>query len=231
MNKHQPIKLTTSRTDQAAETLAMAFQDDLIFTRILPNDVIRLRSFTALFKAIITYSLRYGEVYTTATTQGVACWLPPGNTDVTLWRSLRTGLALQRAAVKFPAEARRQFLKMMARIDATHKRIMTQAHWYLWVLGVHPEHQEHGIGRTLLQPVLAQADAHGLPCYLETQTESNVAFYQKSGFQVIRTEEIAGQGVPLWMMVREPDTGSGSRRSPDAAPPTPQEPSPATGPT
>lgn len=204
MNEHQPIKLTASRADQAAQMLALAFQDDLIFTHVLPDDALRLQTFTVLFKAIIKYSLKYGEAHTTAPLEGAACWLSPGNTTVTLWRVLRAGMGFQRAVMKFPAKARRRFLKMMTHIDNTHKRVMTRDHWYLWALGVHPEHRRHGIGKALLQPVLAQADATNMPCYLETQTEGNVAFYQQSGFQVIRVEEIRGQGVPLWLMVREP---------------------------
>lgn len=42
------------------------------------------------------------------------------------------------------------------------------------------------IGSALLRPALAQADADGLPGYLETAEESNAAFYRKHGFETVR---------------------------------------------
>jgi MFS family permease len=51
-------------------------------------------------------------------------------------------------------------------------------HWYLWLLGVDPDRQGQGVGSALLAPILARADAEGLPCALETLTERNVWFYR-----------------------------------------------------
>jgi ribosomal protein S18 acetylase RimI-like enzyme len=81
---------------------------------------------------------------------------------------------------------------------------MLRPHWYLWALGVDPPYQGQGVGGQLLQPVLAEADAAGLPCYLETETERNVAFYRKHGFDVATAGPDPRQGVMVWTMVREP---------------------------
>jgi hypothetical protein len=55
-----------------------------------------------------------------------------------------------------------------------------------------------------MQPVLARADASGLPCYLETMNESNVPFYRKHGFVVVSDGEVPERGLRVWAMVREP---------------------------
>ena len=47
-----------------------------------------------------------------------------------------------------------------------------------------------------------QADAAGLPCYPETGTEANVAFYSRRGFEV--TGEAKAEGASVWAMVRPP---------------------------
>ncbi len=87
-----------------------------------------------------------------------------------------------------------------------HRQLVDGPHWYLWALGVAPERQGQGIGGALLAPILARADAEGLPCYLETQTEANVAFYARRGFEVLAADELPGQpvSVPMWYMAREP---------------------------
>jgi ribosomal protein S18 acetylase RimI-like enzyme len=204
VTQHHILKLAAVQKTQATTSLALAFQHDPAYSYILSDESTRHRYLAALFGAVIGYSLKLGEVYTTAKVQGAACWLPPGRTQVTLWGLIRTGFGLQRAVAQFPADARKGFLEMLSYLEETHKRLMTAPHWYLWALGVHPDHQGRGIGGALLQPVLAQADQEGVPCYLETQTEANVSFYEKRGFRVVQTGNVEGHGVQLWMMARDP---------------------------
>jgi ribosomal protein S18 acetylase RimI-like enzyme len=89
-------------------------------------------------------------------------------------------------------------------MDELHKRKVPGPHWYLWALGVEPARQGQGIGSRLIAPVLAQADREGLPCYLETETAGNVAFYQKQGFYVVSDDLVPGQSLRIWTMLREP---------------------------
>jgi GNAT superfamily N-acetyltransferase len=136
--------------------------------------------------------------------EGAACWLSPGNTEITLWRIVRTGLGLQRAVARFNPQARQGFLAALAYMDEIHKREVPGPHWYLWALGVEPTCQGQGIGGWLIQPVLTRADQEGVPCYLETETESNVTFYQKRGLQVVSDGLAPGQTLRIWAMLREP---------------------------
>jgi ribosomal protein S18 acetylase RimI-like enzyme len=73
-------------------------------------------------------------------------------------------------------------------------------HWYLWVLGAEPRCQGQGIGGRLLEPVLGQADRDGLPCYLENETERNVAFYQRHGSEVVSDGVVPDLEVRIWTM-------------------------------
>jgi ribosomal protein S18 acetylase RimI-like enzyme len=81
---------------------------------------------------------------------------------------------------------------------------MSRPHWYLMALGVDPPYQGQGIGGRLLQPALVRADEERIPCYLETQTERNVGFYQQRGFNVVSEGEVPGYSLRIWVMVREP---------------------------
>jgi ribosomal protein S18 acetylase RimI-like enzyme len=200
----KPIRLNPALRERAVETLVEAFRDDPMYAYICPDEADRVRSMRGLWDALIRVTLVYGEVWTTPEVKGVACWLAPGNTEPGFRQMLRTGFVLARAVMRFESSARRRAMGVIGYTDELHRRAMPGAHWYLWALGVTPAAQGQGIGGRLLQPVLASAAAEGLPCYLETETERNVAFYRKHGFEVLTAEQVPGHGLMLWTMANKP---------------------------
>ena len=50
----------------------------------------------------------------------------------------------------------------------------------------------------------SQAEIAGLPCYLETMTESNVEYYARRNFEVVAEFTIPEGGPRTWAMVRQP---------------------------
>lgn len=196
------VRLRSEHRVRAADAVTRAFLDDPMWSCILPDREARSMALRPMWNALIGFSRVYGEVLTTPDGQGAACWIAPGRTKTTLWMMLRTGMALPRSMMRLPKEARERFFGMMRFIDASHKELMPGRHWYLWVLGVAPEAQGRGIGRALLLPILDRADAEGIPCYLETQTEENVAFYRKCGFDVIAERRESVCHLPIWHMCR-----------------------------
>jgi ribosomal protein S18 acetylase RimI-like enzyme len=206
---NDPVRLAVSQKAQAAQMLARAFLADQAYSTIFPEEAERKQALQRLFGAVVSYSLVYGLVHSTPSVEGVACWLSPGNAEITLWRMLRTGLGLQRAVIGFSPVARQRVLAVLDYMDELHKRQVPEPHWYLWLVGVEPDAQGRGIGSRLIQPVLTRADKEGLPCYLETQTESNVAFYQKRGFEVMTDGFVPDQEIRVWTMRRE---GEGAGR-------------------
>lgn len=200
----QVVRLMPEQNDLGAKVLTDAFMDDPMYQAIFPAPERRGKALSAVWNGLLKYSQKYGEVYTTSEVKGVVSWLSPGNTDVTFIGQILTGFALPRAIMKFSAQERTNFMHAMDFIDVEHKRLVHGPHWYLWALGVSPDDQGRGIGGTLLEPVMAQADNEGIPCYLEVVTEPNVAFYEKSGFVVIWDGDTPIQGVNVWMMLRDP---------------------------
>lgn len=199
------IDLNKNQRDAAVDVLTRSFMDDPIYLCVFPDPVERRRSLRALWDALVRYCQRYGVIHTTGELEGVVCWLPPGNTRMTFLRHLRTGFVFIRAVKVFQSKSRKKCLHLLSRIDDLHKRIMTRPHWYLWVLGVDPSARGQGVGGRLLEPVLSRADADGVPCYLETQSEWNVAFYERRGFVIKSIETMDELGLKIWIMVREPD--------------------------
>jgi GNAT superfamily N-acetyltransferase len=75
-------------------------------------------------------------------------------------------------------------------------------HWYLAVLGVHPDYQGRGLGSRLLDALVARAAEDGAqPIYLESDREASVRFYRTRGFGIQR--ELRIEGVRCRCLLRE----------------------------
>lgn len=197
-----PVRLLPSQKPQAVEVLTRAFRDDAGYEYVFPDPDQRLRSLRRLWHALLAYTLLYGEVYTTADLAGIACWLAPGKTELSLRQALRTGFALPRAVLGFPKEGRQRFADVMNYNADVHRRLSLGPHWYLAALGVDPAHQRRGVGGALLGAVLPRADAEGLSCYLEAINEENARFYAKRGFVVVHEGDVPGHPFKLWSLLR-----------------------------
>ena len=194
------IPLEKSQIDQSVRVLTAAFADNIMWKAILPDTAERNRVMPTLWRGVTAHCQRYGIVNTTPDVTGIAAWTKPGHAYLTLWKQIRTGFLLSRSVMLMSKESRDRFIRVMKQIDGLHRQLMSQPHWYLWALGVDPEHQRKGVGRSLLAPTLADARNAGFPCYLETETEGNVTFYRNQGFEVIRETDFPEVGFRLWFM-------------------------------
>lgn len=192
------VRLKRHELDTAGRILSNAFLDDPLYKYVLPDDGERRSRLFWLMKKVAAYCLLFGEAHVTPGGEGIACWLPPGETEMTIIRIIRVGL---------PAIIWRFGLNAFTRLDDNmtfaarmHKKIMQEDHWYLLAIGVDPPHWGKGIGSLLMQPVLDAAGSAGLACYLETHNERNVAFYEKHGFWVAQEGENPKHNVRVWAM-------------------------------
>ena len=193
--------LKESQLDEAGEVLGRAFFDDPLMAYILPDEDTRSGKLSWFMRAGAKYGQLYGEVHTTPeSVDGAACWLPPGEADMSMLRMARAGMLM--VPFKLGLGAFRRFLKINDHMEELHKRDMPEDHWYLMILGVDTEKQGQGVGGSLVAPMLARADAEGLPCYLETMKERNVAFYEKHGFKVVVEDDLPDGGPHFWTMKR-----------------------------
>ena len=106
-SSNEVIRLASPQRERAAGVLTRAFQPDPLYTYALPDPARRTRMLRMLWRALVKYALLYGDGYTTCDVKGVACWLPPGDTDMTAWCALRSGLWIM--PVRTGKEERRRF--------------------------------------------------------------------------------------------------------------------------
>ncbi|NIP94842.1 MAG: GNAT family N-acetyltransferase [Akkermansiaceae bacterium] len=102
-----------------------------------------------------------------------------------------------------PLRSIRATISLFGLMDRKRKTLMPDPYWYLATLGVDPPYQSRGLGTLLVTEGLDRADADHTPAYLETETESNVAFYRGLGFEVVEELTIERLGIPLWLMARD----------------------------
>jgi len=179
------------------DVLQSAFWDDPVMMFLFPDGPSRSRRSARLFRALLQgHYLPMRTVWTTADQAGAALWAPPGHWKLPARQILRS---LPAVVTSLGRQAPRS-LRFMDEVDRCHP---SEPHWYLGVLGTDPPHQGRGIGSALMAPVLARCDGEGVPAYLESSKESNIAFYARHGFAVVG--EVQPDGAPpLYRMWREP---------------------------
>jgi predicted N-acetyltransferase YhbS len=182
--------------DAVAASLARAFHDDPITGWIYAGR--RTRSFWAkrFFRWQLCRLLPQEASWTTEARDGAALWALPGR-----WREDRDEtMQLFRATLPGVLPRLPRVLRGLTLVEARHPG---EHHMYLAVLGVDPERQGGGVGSALIRPGLELCDREGLPAYLETGKERNLAFYGRHGFRV--TDEVRlPKGPPVWFMWRDP---------------------------
>jgi GNAT superfamily N-acetyltransferase len=111
---------------------------------------------------------------------GAAAWLLPRGDEVEAAESAAKHAFLARTLGPRGLAHYHCIVEFMA---AQSPAVVPAGAWYLSILGIAPTAQGRGLGAKLLAPTLAEADASGAPCFLETFTPLSVAFYERLGFR------------------------------------------------
>ncbi len=198
-------RVETQTYPAARTTLGLAFNQYNLMCHAAPNDQHRPRAVASLYGAILSDCFRNGEVYQLGSARGIACWLPPSRTNLSLWRQIRGGmLALP---WHFGIRGFRTLVAYGDVGDRLHHQYAPMPHWFLTAIGVRPSEQGQGVGSSLIRPMLERADAEGLACWLDTHQEKNVRLYEKLGFEVCERATVAGHSISVYGMLR-PANGS-----------------------
>jgi GNAT superfamily N-acetyltransferase len=186
-----------------SEVLARAFLDSPITMYLLPKERARTVVMRGFFIGGLVDAFKHGEAWVVTvdgTVVGAGTWLPPGAYPPGTGRQIRQGLHLLSVAPMAPG-ALFKSLRYLRAVEAVHPK---DEHWYLATLGVDPPHQGKGYGGRLMDAVLPRADEGGMPAYLETDKERNLAFYARFRFAETDKVEPASEGPPTWTMWRDP---------------------------
>lgn len=133
-------------------------------------------------------------------------WVSGDLASVAMWRAPRGEDHSQELAERVWARYRAvvgegAFGRLDAYNAAIAEAVPPDPHWYLGVLATDPARRREGLASAVLAPVIAQADASGLACCLETSTEANRRFYAGRGFTEVTEAHLPG-GPPIWWLRR-----------------------------
>ncbi len=155
--------------------LGAAFREDPLWSWALADP----HGLTIWWRFLIESALRYPFVFVAGDRAAASVWIPPGGRELTAQEEQRVKPLLEElAGAHAPA-----VIELLARFDAVHPR--DRPHYYLSLLGTHPQHRGRGLGMALLAENLAAIDAEGMPAYLESSNPDNVPRYERLGFERI----------------------------------------------
>jgi GNAT superfamily N-acetyltransferase len=174
-------------------TLTAAFSDDPLWGWAFP-DPEQLRVW---WRFLIRSALRYPCTWTVDDYAAVAVWIPPGGAELTEDEDDQVEPMLQDLAGPRAGE----IVELLERFDATHPE--GPPHYYLSLLGVHPDRRGKGIGMGLLTENLATMDAEGVPAYLESSNSSNDQRYERLGFSKVGSFSTPDDAVNVATMWRD----------------------------
>jgi ribosomal protein S18 acetylase RimI-like enzyme len=186
--------LTPADNPEIAQTLARAFQNESGWSYVIPDPKLRAQRLAGVFHLFLRDEHRKGAVFGTAGIEAVTLWRGPGQSHDSLWDRTRL-------IIPFIQQLRFSIFRGLEVAEFIEKHLPEEPVWYLHYAGCDPRHQGKGFGGAAIRAGLERADHDGLPAYLETADEHNVALYQSFGFAVKHVWHVP-EGPMFWGMQR-----------------------------
>ena len=179
-------------------TISLAFHDDPTWSWAFPDAARRQEQYEVIWGIFIGASLRQGGVWMTPGCEAATVWIPPGGEEMNAEEEEQLDAWLHDTL----GPRARDVLELFDRFEAAHPH--DREHWYLSLLGTHPDHRGKGIGMALLASDLARFDAAGLPTYLESSNPANDKRYEAIGYKKVGAFSTPDEAHTLATMWREP---------------------------
>ncbi|MEI8409902.1 MULTISPECIES: GNAT family N-acetyltransferase [unclassified Kribbella] len=180
--------------DAAVRTLARAFED-YPMTRLGLDPVGYLDRLTQYQRLFLTgIGLPHGRVWVTDDASAVAVWTTPATPPDAFASHADEFVKL--------AGSRAELAKECEQAMGIFRP--SEPVWFLGLVGVDPDRQRHGLGRAVIAPGLAAADAEHSPAFTETAEPANINFYESLGFTVTAELELPHRGPIHYAMYRPP---------------------------
>lgn len=196
-----PRKATVADHPHMVRLLADAFTDDPMMDWGFRAGAGHDRALTTYFDfAVSKQCAPFDATFMASDGNAAAVWLPPA------------GLA----SLSIPPASMLRMLPMLLRVfgwsrltrgmamgDAMEKHHPPEPpHWYLFFIGVAPQMRGRGLGSAILEATLKNADAEGMPAYLDNSNPKNTRLYERHGFRTISEYRPRKDAPPLWGMWR-----------------------------
>lgn len=187
---------TIEELDALTETLTLAFREDPVWSWGFSVRERGLEGMRAAWRLYLRSAFGYDWVWRTEDGAAVALWIPSGKPDLVPEDEERFE-PLMREALGSGAE------RLFDAFERFEEARPSEPHYYLSLLGTHPDRSGEGWGMGLLADNLARIDAEGEAAYLESSNPANVPRYERLGFAVF-DEFAVSDGITVAQMWRPP---------------------------
>jgi GNAT superfamily N-acetyltransferase len=171
----EPRTATASDLEGLTDTLTAAFATDPLWSWAFPDP----QDLAVWWRFFIGSALRYPWVWITGDYAAASVWIPPDGSELTVQEEERAE-PLIRDLIGPRCD---DVMELLDRFEASHPR--KEPHYYLSLLGTHPDRRGEGLGMALLADNLEQIDAEGVPAFLESSNPANNARYERLGFRQV----------------------------------------------
>src|SRR5262249_61659112 len=139
-----------------------------------------------------------GGAWLTDNAGPASLWLPPGRPEVPEEMEPRFEPMVTELVGTEQASV---MMEVFDRFDAAHPD--AEPHYYLSLLGTHPDFRGRGLGMNLLADNLDAIDAEGIPSYLESSNPANDHRYERLGYKRHGAFDLPEDGPPVGTMWRQ----------------------------
>lgn len=168
------VRVATLRDlDELTATFTAAFAADPLWSWALPD----LEGLATWWRFLVGSALRYPWVWIADDCAAASVWIPPGGDELTE----REKAAVEPLLGDLLGPRLPIVMELLKRFENAHPS--EPPHYYLSLLGTHPDHRGKGLGMALLADNLARIDAEGAPAYLESSNPGNDSRYERQGFR------------------------------------------------
>lgn len=189
-----------------AEALYWALQDDAYYQAMehsASDDAVTAKeAMLRYYDFSMMEGWRYGElVLLDDESMGAAVWSKPVDENLANQIALEKKTFLLQDMGPASLQTYQEITSFMSKHTS---QVVPENSWYLSILGLAPHHQGLGLGQQLMEPILNQTDALGVPTYLETFTPRNITFYQRLGYEESASFIEPVTAAEYWVLLRQP---------------------------
>lgn len=184
--------------DKVVSSMCDAFLQEDLYLYFVQDNVKREKFLKKFMAFRLRYGLKKGRVFVDEDCRSVAIWIKPNQTMTPVDLITCGGFS---AMLMLDINQRTRVMNFNSFADKEQSIAIKQPFWHLSPICVAPAYQHLGYGRALMQQGIEQIKKTDTSCFLETQKQHNVSFYENFGFQLKGTSNVPLSEICHYTMV------------------------------
>eukprot|EP00029_Vermamoeba_vermiformis_P011881 TRINITY_DN6688_c0_g1_i1.p1 TRINITY_DN6688_c0_g1~~TRINITY_DN6688_c0_g1_i1.p1 ORF type:complete len:202 (+),score=13.16 TRINITY_DN6688_c0_g1_i1:40-645(+) len=190
---------STVEREQAIQILTDAFKTDPVTCYMSKSDASRNAFFNITVKHLSQFTYLLDG-------KAAAVWYKSGEANKkSFWQYLKAPISFGQLLYHSSMVKLKELTEVMNQVEITNKKKLEDvpSYYYIYFLGVDPQHQGQKLGPRMLEEITARADQENLPVLLEASSERSRKLYLSFGFEEFNCIAMKGDpSIKIWLMLR-----------------------------